>query len=97
MFAMMNSSPPSRYRSPVTNAIAMVAPAPTNAAAASSGFLRGARSAIAPITGSTNTVSSTDSDTRYGKYDPAATVMPERVHPAVAVVGAQRRTRPPAR
>ncbi len=37
---------------------------------------RGARSANAPITGSTTTVSSADSDTRYGKYAPGATGMP---------------------
>lgn len=47
-----------------------------NAAAASSGFLRADRSATAPTTGSTSTVSSTDSETRYGKYEPAATRMP---------------------
>ncbi len=34
------------------------------------------RSATAPITGSTKTVSSTDSETRYGKNEPAATLMP---------------------
>jgi len=39
-------------------------------------FLCADRSAIAPMTGSTKTVSSTDSDTRYGKYEPAATLMP---------------------
>jgi hypothetical protein len=76
MFAITNRIPPSQYRSPVTNAIAMVAPAPVNAAAPSSGFLRGARSATAPMTGSTNTVRNTDSDTRYGKNEPAATEMP---------------------
>src|SRR5689334_22877220 len=54
----------------------MVAADAMNAVTASSTFLRGVRSATAPMTGSTNTVSNTDSDTRYGKYEPAATVMP---------------------
>ena len=50
----------------MTNANAIVAPAPVNAAAASSRFLCADRSAIAPITGSTNTVRKTDSEIRYG-------------------------------
>ena len=49
----------------MTKAIATVAAAPVNAAPASSGFFRGARSAMAPITGRTNTVNSTDRLTRY--------------------------------
>jgi hypothetical protein len=51
----------------VTKAIATVAPAPAKAATASSRFLCADRSATAPTTGSTSTVSSTDTETRYGK------------------------------
>jgi hypothetical protein len=50
----------------VTKIIAMVAPAPVNAAPPSNRFLCADRSAIAPITGSTNTVRNTDSEIRYG-------------------------------
>jgi hypothetical protein len=66
MFAIRNSRPPRRYRSPVTNANPMVAADAMNAVTASSSFLRGVRSATAPITGSTKTVRNTDSETTYG-------------------------------
>jgi hypothetical protein len=45
--------------------------------------LRADRSAIAPTTGSTNTVSSTDTDTAYGYSEPGATRSPST--PMVAV------------
>ena len=82
--------PPSRYRSPVRNTHRDGGGRRRcSAAPASSCFLCGDRSAIAPITGSTNTVRNTDSDTRYGKNEPAATVMPSGWTVAVALVGAQ--------
>ncbi len=66
MLAISSRIPPSQYRSPVTNTKPMVAAAPRKAAPASSGFLRGARSAMAPMTGSTKTVRNTDSEMTYG-------------------------------
>jgi len=44
----------------------MVAAAAMNAVTASSSFLRGVRSATAPMTGRTKTVRKTDSETTYG-------------------------------
>jgi hypothetical protein len=60
--ATTNSPAPSRYRSPATKNSAIVHSDPRKANPASICRLRPLRSAIAPVSGSTNTWSTTDSD-----------------------------------